>query len=674
MLALLVLVAPIPALDEFTDQLARLGAARAEVRAAAERWLSVNLTAERYSELAETALAADAEVRGRLERVLASDARHLALSLALATERNGGLSELGRAAVRAGVARSDARLAEPALRVGLSEFLRRTAERSPPRNLRLTPGLELEALLEQLELAGELPLGLTLDASAASRSFRRTAELPVEPWNRLVWRLREAGVELECHGVVPPREGAPTGGAFLRFATDLGPVRSGVDWVSEWLITLARKDGNEAERVRAARNLASSGFAPALEWMGELAERGADRAAREGLVRAAARGRVSSALTAPDVLGSLLLEAEQAGGHASARILVALTRLGCLDSHGAPLAGRFLAEFRAVSVRGRWTRLFLLERNRCASEAIFSEAQALLVDPATPAPLALQALHFCVARGEVLPGALRVAGLPAFFGLALDADESERLARALRLAGLKPPFRDPATVPADWQPPERARLLEAWLWSSDEEAAASHLAACLAGPTTEREARRGALVQSLERARARGEGARLERLLAKASTLQPPLEGELERMRLLLGLVPENEVSARVARTGLSLGGPEADHVLLGAMAGYPRPTALETQARDTLRALCAAAAAERSASAEILPLAAAVQRAIAGLFAARRDVEGFALARALMQALGRGDSPLALELERRGWLVPPGVEVRDLGHELAQHAIPTGL
>jgi hypothetical protein len=387
-------------------------------------------------------------------------------------------------------------------------------------------------LLEQLELAGELPLGLTLDASAASRSFRRTAELPVEPWNRLVWRLREAGVELECHGVVPPREGAPTGGAFLRFATDLGPVRSGVDWVSEWLITLARKDGNEAERVRAARNLASSGFAPALEWMGELAERGADRAAREGLVRAAARGRVSSALTAPDVLGSLLLEAEQAGGHASARILVALTRLGCLDSHGAPLAGRFLAEFRAVSVRGRWTRLFLLERNRCASEAIFSEAQALLVDPATPAPLALQALHFCVARGEVLPGALRVAGLPAFFGLALDADESERLARALRLAGLKPPFRDPATVPADWQPPERARLLEAWLWSSDEEAAASHLAACLAGPTTEREARRGALVQSLERARARGEGARLERLLAKASTLQPPLEGELERMRL----------------------------------------------------------------------------------------------------------------------------------------------
>src|SRR5262245_46261531 len=123
--------------DEFTDQLARLGAVHAAERAAAERWLQAHLVSARYPELAEAALAGDAEVRGRLVHALSSDARYLPLALALSVEKRAELSALGREAVRAGVAHSDPRLAEPAVRDGLESLLRRAASESAPRNLRL---------------------------------------------------------------------------------------------------------------------------------------------------------------------------------------------------------------------------------------------------------------------------------------------------------------------------------------------------------------------------------------------------------------------------------------------------------------------------------------------------------------------------------------------------------
>src|SRR6185503_11636124 len=104
--------------DEFTDQLARLGAPRSAERAAAERWLQAHLVFERYPELAAAALAGDAEVRGRIVRVLGSDARHLALALALGAEKDATLGALGREAVRAAVVHADPRLAEPAQREG----------------------------------------------------------------------------------------------------------------------------------------------------------------------------------------------------------------------------------------------------------------------------------------------------------------------------------------------------------------------------------------------------------------------------------------------------------------------------------------------------------------------------------------------------------------------------
>jgi len=669
MLALLFLAAgaSFPAADEFTDQLARLGAARAEERAAAERWLAAHLVRERYPELAEAALGADAEVRGRLERVLAADERHLGLALSLAAERDADLRRLGEDALRAGIARAAPRLTEPALREGIEAFLRRVAEGTPPRCLRLDAGLELEAMVEELELAGELALGLALDSGAANRTFRRQQELAPAPWNRQLWRLRELGLELEAHGVVPPRDGAAPSGAFLRLAPELGPPRTGVEWVADWLLILARGEAGEAERARAARNLAASGFAPALTWMEELVMRG-DRAAREGLLRAAARGRVAPALTHPAVLGELLAEAERADGRPAARLGAALARIGCLDAEGEPLAARLLADFAAVTPRGRWLRLYVLERNRCASPEACGIARTLVEDPATPPALALQALFLLVAHGEA-PSSLRVATPAALLGLELAPEEGERLERALRLVGQAPPWADPAAIPPDLPPAVRTRLLEAWLWNGDEEACARHVAAALAGPPAAARTRGEDLARTLEPWIARGEGERIARVLARS--LPAAREADVVRLRLLLGLVPADEVPAQVARGGYALAGAGADLALLGALAGYPERHALEGQAREALRAALDAAVRLADPGPEVVPLTEAARRAVAGLFAAGRDAEGQALTRSLWQIQGRAEAPLARALARAGWLVPPGVEVRDLGQALARHVAP---
>jgi hypothetical protein len=242
--------------DEFTDQLARLGAAHAAERAAAERWLEAHLALERYPDVAGAARAGDAEVRARLVRVLSSDPRHLPLALALSAEKDAGPAAPGRDAVRRIALRPD--LGQPAER-DVDELLRHAASASPPRSLVLDAHLPLEQWVEELQLVGELPMGLTLDARVATKVLRREEDLPGGPWNELlVHAAHELGVGLEIHGLPPGRDSA--GGAFLRFTADAAPVVTGVDLIGEWLFTLA-KEGDEGARARAACNLASAGFA-----------------------------------------------------------------------------------------------------------------------------------------------------------------------------------------------------------------------------------------------------------------------------------------------------------------------------------------------------------------------------------------------------------------------------
>lgn len=672
--ASLALLAPAAGPDEFAEQLTRLAAPRAAERAAAERWLEAHLARERYPELAEAALAGDAEVRGRLTRVLSSDARHLGLALGLCAEKDPGLAELGREALRAGVARFDPSLGESPVRGSqLGFFLKQLARASPPRNLRLDATLSLEEMVEVLECSGEVPLGLTFDPRLATKTIRRDAEPLGGPWEQVLARIVNAmGVAIEGHGLAPARaEDARPG--FLRLAPESEATRSGVEVLVDWLLILATS-AEPAARARAASNLASSGFAPALEWMDELVLVRDDAAARQGLLRAAVRGRVARALSATPLLDSLLAEAA-AGGPRSARILCALSRVPCFDSTGAALAPHLLADFAHAAPRARWTRLVLLEQTGCAVPALASAARALLADPGTPARLRLQALHTLAGQAGSGAVAPTVVQLDPLVRLGLDGEELERLGRSLRALGLEPPYAEPAALPADWSARARLDLCELWLWNGSVERIAPHLLGWLDADARAEPARGETLADMLRHWIVRGEGARVAAVLARASALRPERAGMLERVRLLLGCVPPAQVAEVLARRAYALSGPTPDLAMLAALAGYPAPIPAEGAARQTLLAQLSAALRDNRSLEASRPLLRALEGAAQGLYAARRDEQGDAFSKSVRTAIrGGGKGEVRRLLERDVWPGAPGVEERDLLRELARFEVPADL
>lgn len=660
--------------DEFRERLAQLSSPRAAERAAAERWLEAHLVRERYPDLAEVALAGDAEVRGRLVNVLASDGRYLGMALELCAEKDAGLAALGREAVRAGVTRFDPRLGETGLRERdeLELVLREAASKSPPRHLRLDGRLPLEELSAQLDLVGELPLGLTLDVRVATRVIRREDELASGPWDELLLRVARAlNVAVECHGIVAGREREVQDGAFLCLTSDADPPRTGAERIGEWLLVLAT-DKNEAARTRAARNLGSSGFTPAIEWMDHLLASRGDAAAREGLLRAAARGRAAPTLLEPSVFDALLAQAE--AGPDSARILCALVHVGCIDARGAELAPRLFQGFAQASARARWARLLFLERSGCALSEAAAPARALLADPATPPALRLRALFWLGSDGSAGAGRpieVRSEDLAQIVRLGLDRVDRERLGRVLALLTLPPPYGDPAAIPADWGARERLDLLQLWLWRGEAEAVAAHLAAWL---RADAEPRGELLADELRPWLARGERALLERALASARAHEPALARAIDRVRLLLGLVPAASVQEYLATHRFVLHGPSADLALLGALAGYPVEIAAEAPAREQLTAALTLALQENRPLEASRVLVRALERALAGLYAAgREEQQGEALLRTVTQLARRNQkTALGRQLDAPLWPPAPGSEIRDLSRELARFEIPS--
>jgi len=672
--ASLTLLAPRAGRDEFAEQLTRLASPRAVERAAAERWLEAHLALERYPELAEAALAGDAEVRGRLTRVLSSDARHLGLALGLCAEKDAGLAALGREALRTGVARFDPSLGESPVRgTQLGFFLKQLARASPPRNLRLDANLSLEEMVEVLECSGEVPLGLTFDPRLATKTIRREAEPLAGPWEQVLARLvNSMGVGIEGHGLQPARAEDPHEG-FLRLTPESEGTRTGVELLVDWLLTLATS-AEPGARARAACNLASSGFAPALEWMDELVRTRDDLAARQGLLRAALRGRVARSLSATPLLDSLLAESA-AGGPRSARILCALSRVPCFDAEGAALAPHLLQDFARAAPRARWARLVLLERAGCAVPELAAAARALLADPLTPPRLRLQALHSLAGQAGPAVGAPSVAGLAELVPLGLDGEELERLGRSLRTLGLEPPYAEPSAVPAAWSARARLDLCELWLWNGAAERIAAHLLGWLEADARAEPARGEALADALRGWILRGEGARVDAALARAAALRPQRAALLERVRLLLGRVPPAQVGEALARVGGAPAGATPDLALLAALAGYPAPIPAEGAARESLLAQLGAALRENRSLDAARPLLLALERTAQGLYSARRDEQADAFSKSVRTAIrGGGKGEVRRLLERDVWPGAPGTEERDLLRELARFEVPADL
>jgi hypothetical protein len=665
--------------DEFGQRLVQLGSPLADERAAAERWLEAHLEPERYADVAAAALAGDAEVRGRLQRVLGSDARHLDLALALCAEKEPDLARLGRESVRAGLARHAPALGELAVRgKNLEELLARTATLSPPRFLRLDGRLSLQEMVEQLELVGELPLGLTIDGQAATRALRREDLVFTGPWNELLLTLSGAlGLTVESHGLALESAQPDPEGAFVHIRGEADASSTGIERLAGWLVELATS-ADEPARVRAALNLGSSGFAPALVWMDRRARAG-DRAALEGLLRAGARGRAAPALSDGLLLEALLAEAAggpggPGGSGGSARILAGLASGPCVDSRGAPLAPRLLAGFDGATPRARWARLHVLEGRGCGGSELGSAVGTLLAAPETPPALRLEALMLAVAQ----PGASappRIAGLPELFRLPLDATELERLGRGLLALGVEPPHADPATIPATWGLRERLTLVQAFLWSGARAPLGAHVGALLDGPPERVRLHADALAAELQPWLLRGSAPLLRAALASAGERTPARASALRRVRLILGLVPAAEIPAALEAIGWTPERAGGDLALLGGLAALSGPPEVARMARERLLAELVTALRTRQTFADGLPVVQALELAAQGLFAAGHDDLGESLARDVRRTFrAEPRSELTRKLERSQWPPAPGTETRDLARELARHEVPASL
>ncbi|MEQ1893437.1 MAG: hypothetical protein ABL998_12895, partial [Planctomycetota bacterium] len=155
----------------------------------------------------------------------------------------------------------------------------------------------------------------------------------------------------------------------------------------------------------------------------------------------------------------------------------------------------------------------------------------------------------------------------------------------------------------------------------------------------------------------------------------PTAARALERLELLLGLVPAEEVAALLTRGGWLLTGPSADLALLGALAGYPRAIPAEESAREALHGALAEALTGGPTRLESAELLAALERAAGGLYAAGRDEQGDAFAKRVRTAVRRGPKgALRKRVELDLWPAAPLMPARDIQRELESRALPAGL
>jgi len=663
MIAALCLAALLLALgaDEFEEHLRALSSPHAHERAAAERWLSAHLELERYPELAEAALGGDAEVRQRLIHALGSDERHLGIALRFLDETDPLLVALGEDALHAAVARFDPELGQLGLRgTSLDRRLARLAAEGPPRIYQVDPAKPLERTLEALELFGDLPVGLTVDPRIAARVSRRDTGPIVGPWDRVLLELaRTLGVAIEGHGLKLDDEEGEVRGGFLHVTPDLeGAARPGAEIEAAWMRSLAA-DADAETRARAARNLASARFVPALHWMETLlASESAAAPALEGLLRSTALGGAARELLEPARFVATLDRAlAGAPERSAAPRLVALARAGCVSAGGAPLAPRFLDGYDELGARGRWGRLLLLEHLGCADPVSIGRARATLGAASEPPVLRRQALAALAALAPerstdppAVPEALELFRDP------LSRAELVRLARGLAILGIEPPGRDVRSLPAGIGVGVRRALLRAWLWNGDAAVAAAHLSALVAADPSLCTGE--SLLPELEPSLARGEAARVRGLLDAARG--PAASPCLERLALLCGLLDGKAVDALLARNPALAS--EADPVALGAVAAQKGALVASRTARETLLLALSKALETDRKPADSAALLRGLELGAAGLFAERRDQEGTGLVEQVRRLLrGFPKTELARYFERLPWTLAPGVEVLDL-------------
>ena len=664
--------------EDLASALSGLSSPSGRERARAERWLGRHLTPEHFALVAETAQNGGPEARRRLGRALGADARHFTLAALFLGEERPELANVGEEAIVRLGARWNPELFEPpltgqALRRALSE----RAERRRPEVLVVEAGAPLRETLGAMARLGHLPVGWAIEGSFSA---------PVAPggerlsgsWDQLLAELaRRHGAILRGYGfgddpALPP--------GFVVFSSRREGEPTGVAQILAWCRRMAAPAGVGADE--AALNLARSRWPAALSWLEARFHRSGDPMAGEGLLEAAAEGRVAVSLRDPDLLRGWVARASQAleasdepslrRGH---RLLRALGRIGCRGPEGADLVVDVLAGWRTDGPAGRWLRLAVLEAWGCPSAGV-GELVAAALEPTEPAFLARQALRTAAQVGG--SGAVPWPphpwpSDPGPWWEGLEApEEIEEWTRLLPRLGWAPPaaWRDPGALPGTWGTPQRVACCLWWLGVDETSTAARHLVQLLAGGGEEAR-RAGELAAELLRPRfERGEiGVILGWLEeARLQSDDPAVRQRLDRTALLIGALTNARLAQLLTQANEDLSW-QRDPAVLGALGG--RSDGTGEVARETLVRALGSRDGEGGSGEPPAEIFLALERVWERLYGdGLMELGDALLKRVEAVAAEQSGRPWAAALRQRRWPLPPRVDRRSLT-ERERHLVP---
>jgi len=531
--------------EDVGSWLERLGSARAEERERAQRWLGMHLESADYPAFATHARGADAETARRLALVLASEDRHLELAVLLLGEGERELAAIGRAAfddlVRHWCPGASDELARR------QTVIRALVQRAETHYREPTRYEELGTVVEGYDRLLDLGVPLVLSPRVAER------EQVVAGGEGDALSLLEnlcSGHELAYGGVGEWSGEEPGHSAWILIAPKSG-VESlrGTDQLARWCKEV---DAGGPLAAPSARALAATAWPAALAWLDRRWSERGDENALEGLLTAAARGRVGRSLQRAAGRAALLARADRALDVEELRLerLEDAGRRSSPSRRRAERVGRALVAAGPVTLGGggrgfdpfegwgelddaqRWLRLHVVEGQGAGSdqERDFVRSLVEAVDAGPPA-LRFQALRALAVWPPV--DGLRVAGLRELLTWAF----ARGLERELRVV-LDSLDADPTAGELGAGRVAHGWLAGWWLQRGEPVQAARELRAALEGaPTPELAAWSGRL---REWRRVFG-----PRLVTEAGRmlLQLPVEdrGELAEVLLLGGCLDDEE-------------------------------------------------------------------------------------------------------------------------------------